>query len=313
MTVLGIDSGGTKTICQLADSTGRVLAESRGPGANLQALGELEVEKVLHELVEDTLGPQPVRVDAICAGMAGVDRPDEGATIRAILRRIGHRARLLVVNDALIALEAALPGAPGIVLLAGTGSIAYGRDAHGRAARAGGWGYILGDEGSGYWLGRAALQAVVRAADGRGPATLLTRRLLDHYGIRRPQDLIHEIYDRTVRPTAVAALATLVDIAADEGDQVAVALLNQASDELASAAASVAAQLSLPAGPVITAGGRLPAGGTLAVRVQGRLAQALPGVDVRPLSVEPVTGAVRLAIDLANGVERVPVYLTDAS
>ena len=97
------------------------------------------------------------------------------------MSRIGYKARILVVNDALIALQAGVGDAPGIVIVSGTGSIAYGRNDRGEASRAGGWGYVLGDEGSGYWIGRLALRAVVRHADGRGRATSLTPRLLDAF------------------------------------------------------------------------------------------------------------------------------------
>src|SRR5262245_59407409 len=132
MVVLGLDAGGTRTLGLLADEHGQIVAEARGPGANLQASGELEVEKVLHQVIDEAIGERHVRPAAICLGMAGVDRPRDAETVRGILSRIGHRARVLVVNDALIALEAGLPEAPGIVLIAGTGSIAYGRDGQGR-------------------------------------------------------------------------------------------------------------------------------------------------------------------------------------
>ena len=125
-----------------------------------------------------TVGPA-----AICLGIAGVDRPNDAAVVRGIMKRIGFKARVLIVNDALIALETGAPGQPGVVIISGTGSIAYGRNAAGEAARSGGWGYVLGDEGSGYWIGRAALRAVLREADHRGPATALTPMLLDHFGV----------------------------------------------------------------------------------------------------------------------------------
>src|SRR5215204_89986 len=181
--VLGIDAGGTKTVCQLADENGEVLAEARRGGANLQAAGELEVEKVLHDVMEEAIGELDVRPAAICLGIAGVDRPDDARVMREIMKRIGYKARVLIVNDALVALEAGAPSLPGIVLVAGTGSIAYGRNEHNQSARAGGWGYVLGDEGSGFWIGRAALRAVLRQADRRGPATQLTQMLLDHFQV----------------------------------------------------------------------------------------------------------------------------------
>src|SRR5215210_6230252 len=183
MHVLGIDAGGTKTVGLLADERGVIVSDGRGPGANLHAAGELAVEKVLHEVMEQTIGDRAIELAAICLGIAGVDRDDEARTVRAIMRRICHHTRVLVVNDALIALVAGARDAAGIVIIAGTGSIVYGRNAAFEAARAGGWGHMIGDEGSGYWIGREALAAVMRASDGRGPATALTAEILAYLHI----------------------------------------------------------------------------------------------------------------------------------
>ena len=128
--VLGIDAGGTKTVCQLANEQGEVLAEARRGGANLQASGELEVEKVLHEVMEEAIGDHDVRPAAICLGIAGVDRVDDARVMQAIMRRIGHKAKVLVVNDALIALEAGAPSGPGVVIIAGTGSLPTAHGSH---------------------------------------------------------------------------------------------------------------------------------------------------------------------------------------
>jgi N-acetylglucosamine kinase-like BadF-type ATPase len=310
MFVIGIDAGGTKTVCQLADERANVLAESRGPGANLQAGGELEVEKALHAVMAEALGrDRSIRPTAICCGMAGVDRPEDVAAVRAILTRIGQKADLLIVNDALIALEAGAPGEAGVVIVAGTGSIAYGRDAEGHAARAGGWGHVLGDEGSGYWLGRQALQAVVRAADGRGPATLLSHLVLEHYRVGRAQDLVHQIYYGGSRPSAIAALGALVERAADQDDAVAQQIVQTGAAELAAAAISVATRLRLDACPVVLSGGMFRAVPRLAAGVIARLAALLPGAAARPLTVEPARGAVHLALALAVGQAVVPAYM----
>src|SRR5688572_17153569 len=171
--VLGIDAGGSKTVCLLADAAGQVLAEGRGPGANLQSAGELEAEKVLDQVMEAALGDRDIRPDVVCLGMAGVDREDDARVVRGMIRRLTRGSRVLVVNDAFVALVAGAGPSPGIVVIAGTGSIAYGRNAQWVATRAGGWGHAIGDEGSGYWIGRHAMTAVVREVDGRGPATRL--------------------------------------------------------------------------------------------------------------------------------------------
>ena len=232
MHVLGIDAGGTKTVCLLADEHGRVVSEARGGGANLQASGELEVEKVLHAVMEEAIGDRDLQPAAICLGIAGVDREADSAAVRGIMRRIGFKARTLVVNDALVALVAGAGDQPGVVIVAGTGSIAYGRDAADRAARAGGWGYVLGDEGGGFWIGRAALNAVVRQFDGRGPQTMLTEMVIAEMHLGSPVDLVHAVYAGGLHRYAIAAIAPVVQRAADQGDAVAADLISRAGVEL---------------------------------------------------------------------------------
>src|SRR5438094_1249721 len=243
MHVLGIDAGGTKTVCLLADERGMIVSEGRGPGANLLAAGELGVEKVLHEVMETAIGDRAITPAAICLGIAGVDREDEARTVRAIMRRIGYKSRILVVNDALVALVAGAQDAPGIVIIAGTGSIVYGRNAAGEAARAGGWGHMVGDEGSGYWIGREAVTAVMRAADGRGPATRLVDEILAHFGVADVSRLPRIVYARDVPRVNVAALGPIVHRVAREGDAVAVRILERAAEELVIAAQSVTSRL----------------------------------------------------------------------
>jgi N-acetylglucosamine kinase-like BadF-type ATPase len=311
--VLGIDAGGTKTVCQLADATAHVLAEVRRGGANLQAMGELEVEKVLYEVMEEALRDHDVLPNAICLGIAGVDRPDDARVVRGIMRRIGYKAKCLVVNDALVALEAGAPDQSGVVVIAGTGSIAYGRNDRNQAARAGGWGYMLGDEGSGYWIGRAALRAVLREADRRGPETQLTALLLDYYGVGRPQDLIHQVYHGTLRPAAISALAQCVMSAFSAGDAVAIGILRAAADQLESSALSVARRLDIVGSefPFVLAGGIFRAVPWLEEELARRLPLASPRSRTVLLDIEPAAGAVRLALKEARGDYAVPAYKTD--
>jgi N-acetylglucosamine kinase-like BadF-type ATPase len=313
MHVLGIDAGGTKTVCLLADDQGAILAEARGGGANLQAHGELEVEKVLHHVMDTAIGSRDVRPVAICLGIAGVDRPQDAESVRGIMRRIGAKARTLVVNDALVALVAGAGAedTPGVVIIAGTGSIAYGRDGSGRAARAGGWGYLLGDEGSGFWVGRRALSAIVRAADGRGPSTQLSELVMTRLQPVRPSDLIRETYYRDLRRTAIAGLAPLVQQARDAGDAVAAEILNQAANELTAAAASVVSRLGMRGEvfPTILAGGIFKAVPWLADEVMRLMNEIAPRSESRVLEVEPAVGAVRLAIAEAHGGARLPIYI----
>jgi N-acetylglucosamine kinase-like BadF-type ATPase len=313
MYVLGIDAGGTKTVCLLATGDGELLAEARGSGANLQAAGELEVEKVLHQVMEEALGSRDVVPSAICLGIAGVDRPEDSAVVRAIMKRIGYKARVLVVNDALVALEAGAPAQSGVVVIAGTGSIAYGRNDRNEAARAGGWGYMLGDEGSGFWIGRAALRAVLREADRRGPHTALTQLLLEYFGVARAQDIIHHVYTATLKPTAIAALAQCVQSAFRQGDEVAIGILRGSADQLEQSALSVARRLEMVGSgfPFVLAGGMFRAVPWLHEELARRLPLASRGSTTQLLEIEPAVGAVRLAIAEAAGGFRVPEYKAD--
>lgn len=310
MYVLGFDVGSSQTQCLLADGDGRVVGRARGAGANIQVIGELETEKVLYSMMQSVTGGSPIALAAICVGMAGVDREEDAAVVRSIVRRIGRSARVLVVNDALVALQAGVGDDPGIVIVSGTGSIAYGRNAAGRAARAGGWGYVLGDEGSGYWLGRMALRAVVRAADGRGGATALTGHILTHFNVTHPRQLVREIYSQGLAPSQIAVLAQCVQAAADEGDTVAREILQVAARELVAAAGSVTAQLSMSAEAFtfVLAGGIFHAVPWLRDELSRRLTDVAPRSRAKVLREEPALGAVQLALAEAHGGARLPTY-----
>lgn len=311
MHVLGIDAGGTKTVCQLADDLGAVIAEARGSGANLRAAGHFEVERVFRRLIDDVLAHRDVRPDAICVGIAGADREHDAETVREIIRRVGHDVPTVVVNDALVALVAGVGDHAGVVIVAGTGSIAYGRDSAGRAARAGGWGYLLGDEGGGFWIGRAALSAVVRQFDQRGPATLLTDLVLTQMGLTSPAEVIQAVYDHGLPRHVIAGIADVVEHATGAGDAVAADILARAATELASAASSVVSRLAMR-GEVfqtILAGGIFRGIPSLASRVEAQMAEVAPRSTVRRLDAEPAYGAVRLALAAARGRVVIPSYL----
>jgi N-acetylglucosamine kinase-like BadF-type ATPase len=312
MHVLGIDAGGTKTVCLLADEHGVVVAEGRGPGANLHTAGELAVEKVLHEAMEAAIGGRPIRPAAICLGIAGVDRDDEARTVRAIMRRIGYQSQTLVVNDALIGLVAGARDDPGISINAGTGSIVYGRNARFVAARAGGWGHMIGDEGSGYWIGRESLAAVMRASDGRGPDTRLTADILAHFAVDDESRLPRIVYDREQPRVSVAALGPITQRVAAQGDAVAMRILERAAEELVLAARSVATRLEMR-GDAFTfylAGGAFRVVPWLVDELQRRLVEVAPRAQTQVLHQEPAVGAVWLALAEARGGARVPRYKT---
>lgn len=296
--VVGIDAGGTKTVGLKADETGRIVARARAGGANLQTHGELEVEKVFDNVLED-LGTGDV--GALCLGIAGVDRPRDENIIRNILRRLGHRETARVVNDAVIALTAGAPDGIGVVLLAGTGSIAFGQSASGASARSGGYGFLLADEGSGYWFGHQALRAATRAADGRGPATLLQDTIFDSLGVKTVGELVPLVYVKGLPKHRIAALAPFVQRAADAGDALSKELIAQGAAELLQAARSVTRQLELPASgwPLLLAGGAFHACPGM-VEIITRDVD-IPGARATRLTAEPAQGAVTLALQVLHG------------
>lgn len=296
--VIGIDAGGTKTVGLLADEDGTVRSKARGGGANLLVHGELEVEKVIFQVIEDLDPEAPVA--ALCLGIAGVDRPGEKELISRMLRRLGLRQPVRVVNDAAVALVAGAPAGHGIVVVAGTGSIAYGRSPAGVTARSGGWGYLLGDEGSAFWLGHAALRLGIRAADGRGQATTLFERICRKVDVSSAAGLHAWFYEQNLSRHRVAELASLVEEAARDGDAASEELLDHGAGHLARAAWAVASQLTFGGEyPLVLSGGAFRACPSLYSRLEARL--DLPEAQVVRLDVEPARGAVTLALELLGG------------
>ena len=170
------------------------------------------------------------------------------------------------------------------------------RDHRGRTTRANGWGYLLGDEGSGYWIGLAALRSVMQAADGRGPQTSLTAQILGHWGLETPESLVRHVYREGVSPADIAALAGLVERAAGQGDAVALGIAGDAGHELVKALAAAVRRLDLLAPmPCALAGGVLTRGH--AVKAAFSSAAAKAGLQLEPVEVvqEPAQGALRLA------------------
>jgi N-acetylglucosamine kinase-like BadF-type ATPase len=240
-------------------------------------------------------------VAAACLGLAGADRDSEQALLRDWASRLRLSARLRLTSDGALLLAGGTPHNCGLAVVAGTGSITVGRSADGRIARAGGWGYLLGDEGSGYRITLAALQAIVQAADGRGPGTALTEAVLQRLQIDAPRSLVQTIYGGAWDRAALAGLAPLVFAAADAGDAVATRIVGEAAEQLAGAAAAVARQLGLQGPtPLALAGGCLLASASY----RRNLVKRLEALDIRGDPVQevpvPAVGAVRLAREAAS-------------
>jgi N-acetylglucosamine kinase-like BadF-type ATPase len=211
----------------------------------------------------------------------------------AIQRRIADQ--LLVTHDALPLLAAGTPEGHGIALVSGTGSFAFGHDAAGRTARAGGWGYLFGDEGSGYDLVRSGLRAVSLAVDGRGPATQLEQGFLTALGVATPSEMLRHVYARADDRLWIASLAPVVLSAHSAGDTVAAALVDAAADQLSGLVSAVASRLGLDEYPLALAGGLLAHSSVLREAVLARLGERGEAAICVGVVEEPVAGAVALA------------------
>lgn len=303
--VLGIDAGGSKTLALAAAMDGRVLGRAKSGPGNYHAVGFAAASAAIGEAAREALreavraaGADGAQVRALCLGAAGVDRPVDRALWAEWARQAFPGAAARIVNDALIVLSAAAPeGCCGLAVIAGTGSIVYGRDERGRLLRAGGWGYLMGDEGSNYAIGQAALRAISRAADGRAPATALTGLVLKHWNLDQAGDLVGKVYGDTSRHD-ISRLGRLVEAAAEIGDWVAAAILEEAGRELALAAAAVSRQLGLEgeiscalAGAVLVRGPR--------VRSSFLRSAEERGLRLNPVTLveEPALGAVQMALE----------------
>lgn len=295
MHLLGLDIGGSKTHA-ISRQPGAGNREIFTGTANLASVGEAEagrqLDSIFAQLVERRPG-QPV--SAICAGAAGVDTPETEARLRTLISTRAPQARLRIVHDTHLILAAAGLDT-GLVVISGTGSAAYGRDATGRSTRAGGWGYLLGDEGSGYTIARAAVRHALRRADQGLTADRLAEELAADCGRPLPGQLLDHFYAAPER-RYWAERARVVFALADDGDPAAMTMITAAAHELAELVRTVAIALGSVPGPVVLAGGVL----VHQPRLQGALAEALAVdglVDLRVLDRAPVIGAIRLAEQL---------------
>lgn len=242
---LGVDGGQSSTTAVIGDETGRLLGS--GTAGPCNHAGADEGRTRLERAVRESLGracaaagldAANVGFECACFGMSG--GPDDK---RSILGHLVRTGRLIVTTDAEIALSGAVEAGQGIIVIAGTGSMALGRRNPGKLARAGGWGYVFGDEGSAFDIVRQAARAALRMDEGWGPATALRRALLGATGSRDSNQMLHRFYTPEWPRDRVAALAPLVDAAASEADPIALEILNAAAHQLAMLAGSVRAQL----------------------------------------------------------------------
>jgi N-acetylmuramic acid 6-phosphate etherase len=304
--VLGIDGGGSHTVALLARAPdGSVLARGEAGPSNRHTVGSERALQALDDAVRAAFvaaGLPRGTVKAACLGLAGAGREEDREIIRAWARRIGLAGAVRVMTDADLLLAAGTPEGWGVAVVSGTGSITWARSSEGKSSRAGGWGPLLGDEGSGYALAVAGLRAVAQAEDGRTGPTILRERLLSRMGLRRPQDLIPALSGGPLDRPALSVLAPVVLAAAEEGDAVAMAIRQQGARLLAqTVAAAVRAQgWQKTPFPLAVAGSTLVAGDAY----RQFLLDEVKALHLSPhpvcLVCDPAQGALRIALGLAS-------------
>jgi N-acetylglucosamine kinase-like BadF-type ATPase len=307
---VGIDMGGSGTRAALASADGSVLASGLGgsSGAQVGAAGRRLIERAL----SSALAPIASRVaDSdqwyVHVGLRGLSVPGRREAVSVYLGSRLPNARVQISNDAVIALWGGLGGREGVAVLAGTGSICLARSNDGREARTGGYGYLVSDEGSGFWVGREALAACLRALDGRGPPTILFDLAGDTAGLRTPQDIVAWLYAGAAQVERVAALAPLVARAAQQQDAIALDIMRRAAEALAELAVTAARQV-WPNGvpdrlPVACCGGVWAAGDVLRQPFTACVEASIATAEVSDPKLAPVGGSLLLAM----GADRVPL------
>jgi len=296
---MGLDGGGSTIRVAIVEPDLTVVGESQAGTVNPSVVGQTAAAELIRRAMREALAAAcltPQDIDAVAIGVAGASAAHSADWLRGVVTGVTPKARIVPSSDYEVALVGAHGTREGVLVAAGTGSVAYGINSLGQSALVGGWGYLIGDEGSGYWLGEQALRAVVRAADGRGPETSLSEALLKTLGLPEPRSLIAWLYQTGVSRTAqIAGLAVVALEQAAAGDPVARQIAERGADELALMVETVIRRLEADSLPIAFTGGILEKPSPLSEALCFRL-----GLDAIPRPrYRPVIGAAILA--LASG------------
>ena len=304
--VLAVDGGGTTCRALLCNQTGEILGYAEAGSINYHSVGEEQTIKTLTKLLL-ALPCRPLSVECAVFGLAGLDTAKDRSVLTHVIKtclttagiQAGH---VLVENDGMITLAGAVGTQQGVLLIAGTGSIAWGAACDGSIVRVGGWGSRAGDEGSGFSIGMSAIRHVLRASDGRENQSAICAAILQEKGITDVENLIDWIYGSQYSPESVAALAPIVFKLALAGDEKSTAILNQAAVELSLMAITVINQLKLnnSALRVILAGGVLQNNAFLCTQIIDQINLAVPCAKVVSPLYQPITGGALVGLRICG-------------
>ena len=302
---IGVDGGGSKTAALVIDETQKPLGRGLAGASNHLRVGIETATRNIERAVNIALVEAGIairNIDYAYCGIAGADHPAHHQRVVDSLRIFFPGGNFIVDTDARIALTGAVGFGSGIVVISGTGSVAFGRNSAGDEARAGGWGPTIGDEGSGYAIARDGLSAIVRAHDGRGRKTKMTEMLCYDYDMCSPEDLPRFVYATTTHADDIARYGKLVIQAALQGDEVANEILERAGRELGECVMAVTRRLNLTEVefPIAYVGGAFNAGDLLLGPMRSVLGRDAPGASLIQPSKTPVEGAAMMAIRAAE-------------
>lgn len=301
--VIGIDGGATKTTAVLADLKRNIIAERTSGPANFLIIGTDKVAKTISDLILDLCNDAEINIqniEVVCMGLTGAGREDDAQKIKNAVLEYWQKnyssqiKNLIVTSDARIALEGAFSGRPGIILIAGTGSIIFGKDRTGQLYRVGGFGRYIGDEGGGYSIGRLGLQAVAKSLDGRGPETKLLNILRENFGINSAEDLINKVYKENLD---FASIAPYVIQCAEEGDEACREILRKEAEELVLHIKAIKDKIKVRTVYISFLGGLLSGENYYSKLLRKIILQKVEGVNVILPEHPPAYGAVLLAMD----------------
>lgn len=303
--LIGIDGGGTKTDCAIADLSGKIINEISGKPSNFLIIGIQEAVENIFALIEENLFQLEGNfsdVKQIVIGVAGAGRKEDAQLLEKSLKDYSeeqgvHFKGVKVLSDAHIALEGAFPDSAGCILIAGTGSILFGKDDKGVIHRVGGFGRLIGDEGSGYSIGRKALNAVSKESDGRGEETLISELLNAKMNSSFSISIINKVYKEKLD---VASIAKIVIEAAEEDDAIAENILDEEADELVLHIKSLLSKIQSNKIDVAFSGSLIDNKNFYSDLLKQKIKSTLPNVKVIKPAAPPVSGAILLAKRIVN-------------
>lgn len=300
--VIGIDGGGTKTLLKMAGIDGKLIACHECGPSNINSAERGAVREVLSKLIYEGVDKAGMRLDdclCLCIGAAGAGREKDRKIIENIIRDTGFTGRLVVTDDIHTAFYGGVGGNEGIIAISGTGSVCFGKNSRGESHRAGGWGHIIGDEGSGYYIGREVLTAVIRSYDGRQGYTELTDLVLEHLNLKSPEDLVEYVYRSGAGKREISSLAAIAAKACALGDFAAEQILKNAAKELFHCAGVVIEKLGF-----MNKSTTMALGGSVLVKdayvrneFSRLIGEAYPNIGITVMKDDAAWGAVLIALE----------------